>query len=318
MAGGLLFMLVAGVGSWRWIKHKQEAVPPPAPIVATAPEPPPAPLADTPPLPPADQEMTNDTVVEMMQAKVPLYQILTQIRNSKTNFNLTASEVIRLTKAGVPAFVIDAMRDPTKIPAAATAPPAPANNTKQQQKAAPPPVQATPTPTPPVQTATAPPPPTPAPVVVETQPAPAPAPPPPARPAIRPVTAANGLPFPIVLAEDISATADEGQVLHFTAARDFKVGDDVVIAKGAAVTGAIAEGAKKKFIVNTKMTLRLSDATGVGGNKIRVRATAAASRDGVSTRPVDTGVKKPKDIAAAQGTEYIAYIDGEQTVPGRK
>ncbi|HXP87998.1 MAG TPA: protein kinase [Bryobacteraceae bacterium] len=317
MAGGLLFMLVAGIGSWYWIKHKQQAAATPAPIVATAPEIPPAP-ADTPPLPPADQEMTNDTVVEMVQAKVPLYLILTQIRNSKTNFNLSASEVIRLTKAGVPAVVIDAMRDPTKIPGTAMAPPTVATNTKPQPKTAPAPVQSAPTPAPPVQTAPAPPTPTPAPVVVETQPAPAPAPPPPARPAIHPVTAANGLPFPIVLAEDISGTAEEGQAVHFTAARDFKIGDDVIIAKGAAVTGAIAEGARKKFIVNTKMTLRLIEATGVGGNKIRVRATSAASRDGVSTRPVDTGVKKPKDIAAVQGTEYIAYIDGEQTVPGRK
>jgi hypothetical protein len=91
-----------------------------------------------------------------------------------------------------------------------------------------------------------------------------------------------------------------------------------VIAKGAAVTGAIVEGAKRKFIVSTKMTLRLIEATGVDGNKIRVRATSAARPDGQSTRQVDTGVKKPKDVAAPAGTEYIAYIDGAQTVPGRK
>ena len=60
--------------------------------------------------------MTNDNVVEMVEAKVPVNLILTQIRTSKTNFDLSASEVIRLTKAGVPAVVIDAMRDPTKVP----------------------------------------------------------------------------------------------------------------------------------------------------------------------------------------------------------
>jgi serine/threonine protein kinase len=316
MAGGLLFLMAAGIGSWYWVRHRQPAVETPAPIAQTAPEIPPAPVADTPPLPPPEQELTNDTIVDLVQAKVPLYLILTQIRNSKTNFNLSTSELIRLTKAGVPAVVIDAMRDPTKIPPTATTPPP--VTTKQQPKAVPPPVlQGTQTPPPPpVQTSTAPPPTLPAPVVTEA-PAPAPAPAP-ARPATHPVTVASGLPFPIVLAEDIPAAAEEGQMIHFTASRDFKIGDDVVIAKGAAITGAIAEGAKKKFIVNTKMTLRLIEATGISGDKIRVRATSAARADGVSARPVDTGVRKPKDVAAAVGTEYIAYIDGEQTVPGRK
>jgi serine/threonine protein kinase len=316
MAGGLLFLLAAGIGSWYWVKHKQSAIATPAPIALPAPEIPPAPVAVSPPLAP-EQELTNDTIIEMVQAKVPLYLILTQIRNSKTNFNLSASELIRLTKAGVSAVVIDAMRDPNKIPVTATTPPPVTTN--QQPKAVPPPVLqgAQTPPPPPVPTNTAPPPTPTAPLVTEAQPAPAPAPTP-ARPATHPVTVASGLPFPIVLAEDIPAAAEEGLMIHFTASRDFKIGDDVVIAKGAALTGAIAEGAKKKFIVNTKMTLRLTEATGISGNKIRVRASSAARGDGVSTRPVDTGVRKPKDVAAAAGTEYIAYIDGEQTVPGRK
>jgi hypothetical protein len=54
----------------------------------------------------------------MTQAKVAPNVIVSQIRASKTNFNLSAAEVIRLTKAGVPAAVIEAMRNPQ--PAAET------------------------------------------------------------------------------------------------------------------------------------------------------------------------------------------------------
>ena len=127
------------------------------------------------------------------------------------------------------------------------------------------------------------------------------------------------MPFPIVLAQDIPSAAEEGQLLRFTALRDFKIGDDVIVPKGASVSGAIAEGAKKKFIFNSgKMTLRLIEAAGVTGNKIRVRATVVPRADGTSTRPVETGVKKPRDLAAARGTEYFAYIDGDQSVPARK
>lgn len=313
IVGGVLFIAAAG-GAWWWIKHKQAAVAPPTtPIAEITPEPL-APVADTPPAP-TDQEVTNDTIIEMVQAKVPVNLILSQIRNSKTSFNLSAAEVIRLTKAGVPANVIDAMRDPKKIPAT-TAPPA-AVATKQQPKpVSPPTVPVTQTPLPAVQATPPPPPPVQAPTVAVVQPPPVPVAP--AKPATHPVTVPNGIPFPILLAEDIPASAEEGQMIHFTAADDFKVGSDVVIPKGAVITGAIAEGSKKKFIVNTKMTLRLIEGAGIAGNKIRLRATSAARPDGVSTRPVETGAKRPKDLAAAKGTEYIAYTDGEQTVPGRK
>ena len=315
VAGGLLFLMAAGGGAWWWT-HRQPpaALPEPAPIAGTAPEQPAAP-ADTPATPPTEQEMTNDTVIEMVQAKVPLNVILSQMRTSKTNFNLTPGEVIRLTKAGVPASAIEAMRDPKKIPALAAA--APAVTTKQAQKS-PPPVQtpqAAPAPPPPVQVAVAPPAPAPPPAVTETPVAPVVAPV--VKPATTPVTIPNGLPFAILLTDDIPASAEEGQALQFTALNDFRVGDKIVIAKGAMVRGAIAEGAKKKLFGSSKMTLRLTEATGVAGNKIRLRATSAARPDGPPTRPVETGVKKPKDIAAERGTEYVAYIDGEQTAPGK-
>jgi hypothetical protein len=61
---------------------------------------------------PSDGTLTNDNIIEMAEAKVAPAIIVGQIRASKTNFNLSPFEVIRLSKAGVPAEVIEAMRNP--------------------------------------------------------------------------------------------------------------------------------------------------------------------------------------------------------------
>ena len=130
------------------------------------------------------------------------------------------------------------------------------------------------------------------------------------------VTLTDGIPFTITLAEDIPQNAEEGRPLRFTVATDVRVGDLVVIAKGATVTGAIAQaGHKGTFgFGGTKMTMRLLVTDAVDGHKYRVRAQSARSADGKNERPVETNVKpKNKDLAATAGTEYIAYIDGDVT-----
>ena len=73
--------------------------------------PPPAPPADQPP---ADAVLTNQNILDMVDAKVSNALIINQIRSSKTRFNLSVPEVIRLSKAGVPDAVIEAMRNPTR------------------------------------------------------------------------------------------------------------------------------------------------------------------------------------------------------------
>jgi hypothetical protein len=76
------------------------------------------------PAPATDGTLTNDNIIEMVGANVAPSVIVSQIHTSKTNFNLSAPEVIRLSKAGVPPDVIEAMRNPeAKTPAAP--PPAP-------------------------------------------------------------------------------------------------------------------------------------------------------------------------------------------------
>src|SRR5579883_2732240 len=130
------------------------------------------------------------------------------------------------------------------------------------------------------------------------------------------ISLGDGTPFPIALAEDIPNDAHEGLELTFRAAADVKAGEVVVIAKGAAVKGQIASGNGKKFLgMGGKMTFKLTSAESVDGQNISVRAVVARRTDGPAARAVETGrYAKPKELAAARGTDYVAYIDGDQTI----
>ncbi len=285
---------VVAAGGWWWTHRAVEN--PPAAVVAPeapAPEVP----SPTPAPGPTNSALTNDNILEMVQAKASASIIISHIRSSKTNFILTTPEVIRLVKGGVPESVIEAMRNPTTAtrPAPSTAPASSAPPVTAPTSAVP----ATPAPT----------------SAVTATPAPTPLPP----GALVSVKAVDGLPFRIALSEDVPADAEVGQQLHFTVADDFKVDGAVIVAKGAAVTGEIVEAGKKKLLTKVKMTFRLGVASGVDGKPLNVRATPKRPATGAARRPVDTGAgSKSKELAAAKGTEYIAYIDGEQTVLTRK
>ena len=98
------------------------------------------------------------------------------------------------------------------------------------------------------------------------------------------------------------------------------MGNVVVIAKGATVTGEVVNGNGKKFLgIGSKMTFKLNSVEAVDGQKIPVRASVTRRADGPSVRPVDTGrYAKPKEMAAVSGTDYVAYVDGDQTITLRK
>jgi len=306
-AAAALVLAAAGGGIW-WKKHHarmapvSQALPAPAPqAIAEAPavaSPVPAATADQAA---ADAVLTNQNILDMVDAKISNALIINQIRSSKTKFNLSVPEVIRLSKAGVPDAVIEAMRNPTRLSAGGTPRPAP-------------PVQPQPQNTAPAQNAA------PAQPAAAPQPAPVQAPPPPAAepvvPAAHPVEVADGLPFIIRLMEDVPNSPQAGQTLHFQATKDFRVGNIVVVAQGAAVTGEIIDAGKKKLLSKgPKPTFRLVQATAVDGSKLNLRATPAHHPDGKSDRSLDVpGHASPKEVAAAAGTEYIAYTEGAQTV----
>jgi len=221
---------------------------------------------------------------------------------------------------------------PEPAPNPATAPPAASSSTanktprpvKQAAKNTNKAPEATPAPAPtpaPVN-------PAPAPVATPAPATPAPAAPPPVAPATTPVVAAvpvavgDALPFVIVLSQDISSDTPEGTLLRFTATEGLRVGDKTVIGKGASVTGVIAMESGKKFLGmggGRKLGFQLQQAEAVDGKRVRVRAMAGRAEDGAGVRSFDTGKgSKTKGLAAAQGTQYIAYIDGEQTVSVNK
>jgi len=138
-----------------------------------------------------------------------------------------------------------------------------------------------------------------------------------------PVSVSDALPFVIILGQDVPADAPEGMGLSFTVSEGLKIGDKTVIAKGSTVTGSVTgESTKKGFLGikgGHKLTFRLVQAEAVDGKKLAVRAMAGRGEDGVTIRSFETNKgSKPKGYAAVQGTVYIAYIDGDQTVAVRK
>jgi serine/threonine protein kinase len=265
--------VASAAGWWSWSHRTISQPSSPAPV-AVAPAPAPTVPADGAL---TDGALTNDSILEMLQAKAPVAVILGQIRSSKTNFKLSTAEVIRLVKAGVPAGVIEAMRNPKAAAEPIVSPP-PEVKEPTQTKAAPEPIVH--------------------------------APAPPAPPPAVPVAIADGLPFRIILAEDVPADAEADRPLRFTAADDLLVGGSIVIAKGSVVTGEIAGKAGKKFLSKGKLTFRLLNVEGADGKALRIRATASGS----PARPLDAKGPRSKQLAAARGAEYIGYIDGEQVV----
>lgn len=121
----VVLILLAGA---RWFNNSRTRTPKRVQVTIQTPEPEdarssqaldkPSPVAPPPPsaepvAPSSDDVLTNKTVIDMIKAKVAPSLIISQIRSSKTSFNLSTPEIIRLTKAGVPEQVVEAMRGPS-------------------------------------------------------------------------------------------------------------------------------------------------------------------------------------------------------------
>ena len=299
----VMLLAVAAAGGWWWWNNRRQTAPQqvattPAETATPAPAPaeipPLAPVTTEPAATPAEAPLDNDAILALLQANTPAPDIIKKIRSSKTNFTVTKQEIARLKEAGVPASVIQAMRNP----AGATA-----SSTGSAPAAGIPPL-------PPVKTET--------PAAETPKPAPR-------RPAVAltPVTVDDALPFRMVLTGDVPSDAPEGQALRFTVVDGLQVNNSTVIAKGALVTGSVTgEIAKKKILGmggGSKLTFRLLQVDAVDGKKVNVRAMSGRRAEGPTLRTFETlKGSKTKGLAAAQGTEYIGYIDGDQTVSVRK
>jgi serine/threonine-protein kinase len=310
----LVVLVGGGGGAFWWMKHRQaeqkppaaEATPAPAPV-APAPDASAAP-AETPA--PADDSMTNQHVLDLVDAKVPPVTIINQIRSApKTNFDLSTSGVIQLSKGGVPSQIIEVMRNPKAAP-----PSTPVTTARPNAVPTPPPAKSAP----------------PAPVQGTTPPAAAPVTAPPAPVQAAPATPVpavqvrtntvlvvpDGKPFNITLTADVPSKLTAGEKINFTITNDVKVGDVLVLAKGTPVAGEVVEpGDSKKFLGviggKGKASFKLATVEAVGGAKVVIRATPAHSDK--TDRPIEQG-NKTKDVLVHAGTEYLGYVDGDQTV----
>ena len=80
-----------------------------------------------PPAAPQEEVVTNQTVLDLVNAKLPNDVIITKIQTSKTNFDLSTAALVDLNKNGVPSEVVKAMLQKNNAPAAAPAPAPPAS-----------------------------------------------------------------------------------------------------------------------------------------------------------------------------------------------
>jgi len=322
-AATVVVLAAGGTGGWLWMKHRkaQQAPPPVAaqPIPTPAEPPLPAfdPTAVPPPdpaaTPPVDAGLTNKDVLDMVAAKLPASTIINHIRSSpKTGFDLTTAGIIQLSQGGVPDNIIAVMRSPKPDASAAaksTPKSTPGNLPPANKSAAPQPV---PTPLEAVPAPAAAAPVVPPPPVVDSPPVSAAA----AAPTrIQTVSILGGMPFSLTLNQDVPAKLTAGQLLHFTVTKDVKVGDVVIIAKGTPVNGAVVDpgDGKKLLIVKNKATFKLTNVESTGGSRLAIRATQS-KKDEKAERPIEQAGSKNKDVLAPAGTEYLGYIENDQTV----
>ena len=93
-------------GSKDGVRVTRRGVEAPGVSIGTAPAPPDAPV----PPKKAPELLTNQSIIDMVGDDVPEATIIGKIRASRNDFDLSTKEIIRLSKADVPAAVIDAMR----------------------------------------------------------------------------------------------------------------------------------------------------------------------------------------------------------------
>lgn len=275
------FALVAGgLATFLMLRTDEPAA---APII----EPDDAVMAHQPPPPPPMPDvLTNDSVLEMVNAKLPERFIVSQLRTAKTRFDLSTPELIRLGKGGVSEAVVAVMRDPKAVL------PAPAVMT---------PTVAAPTglTSPPTSPASG----------VKTE-------------AAAPATVqgggllADGTRIRVMLDEDVARTPRPSSPVKLSVSESVKVNGRVVIAAGAPITAALSIAPGRKLLgQGLRVLLQLESVSAVDGRQIRIRSRVAGGPADQMRRPIDasglsTG-KVPEGLVVTKGTEMYCYIDGD-------
>ncbi len=275
---------------------------------------PPAAAPPGPALPAARPEpevLTNDRVIEMVEKGLGTKLIASQIRTSRTAFDLSSAEVMRLVDRGVAEELIEVMRNPQAAGTASakTPVPPPAATVPDAVAGAP---RATATPAVREARATAPAPPA------------APAPPPAASAGPRRIALGDGEPVRIQLAADANlSAAKKGDTIGFVVAEDVVAGGAVLIAKGARVSATVAaeERAGNLLRRDSRFALHLEGVVAANGERLALRPRPRPSSDPAAgfvglpalTRP-EQRAAKGKDVIASAGTGIFVYVDGDHVL----
>lgn len=233
---------------------------------------------------PVVNELTVEQVAQLVQAGLSEDLIIAKIRKNGKAFDLSTEQLLQLKKARVSDNIIRILMDP------------------QAQT-----ITATPA-IPVVPPASA--------VVPVTVPAPA-------QTQVK-VKVPDGEKVRLLLMQDISsATAHEGDRIELSVVEDFKVGEDVVIAKGALAEGRITEVKKKRMLgQGGKLLMSIERVRAVDGQNLRLRATSGREGDDKIGKTVVVAVLagpfallvKGKDVVSPRGTEYTVYLDESREV----
>jgi serine/threonine-protein kinase len=147
-------------------------------------------------------------------------------------------------------------------------------------------------------------------------------PPPPDSPKATAVFAANladGIPIPLILDRDVRADVAAGETITLRASGDLMIGDLLVIRKGAVARGVVAAAGEKKFLRDTKATMRMESIEAIDGQQVKIRESVGKDRKPRSLEPSSKDARsKDKAILAPKGTEFIGYVDGGAVVKARK
>ncbi|MGH9434405.1 MAG: FHA domain-containing protein [Terriglobia bacterium] len=139
--------------------------------------------------------------------------------------------------------------------------------------------------------------------------------------AATPATLADGAAVQLRLMQTIyGAAATTGQPVQFQVVKDFKIGGDVIIAKGGMAFGAVREARHKGLLHGAELIVDVNSVALADGEKVPLRAQATAeAANGTDPRQIDFSQGTPaslylkhKGITVLQGIEITAYVDGNQ------
>lgn len=245
-----------------------------------------------PPPPPMPDVLTNESVIEMVRAKLPERFIISQLRTARTHFNLRTPELIRLAKSGVSESIVAVMRDPKAIvpaaPLAVAQPVVPGAPAPVTSPAASPSGNVAAT----NAAATAP---------AET---------------VQKGILADGTRIRVMLDQDIPRAPQPAADLKMSVSESVAVNGRVVIPAGAPLTATLSIASGRRLIgKGARVLLQIESVRALDGRQIRVRSRVAGGPADQTRRPIDasgltSGV--PRDgLLATKGTEIYCYVDGD-------